>query len=218
MDEQRVQAYVALIEQLLSCPQGQEGEILQANAALVDAGLLAVMEQVAAYLESQGDNNAKWLRGFAAQVAQALGMGVEPEQGTTGTAEAEAATRFLLETLQLVADSRGNRQQIYPLWAQQQGQLNTALLAVLPQVGAQLLTGETEQRTFIAAVLGEFGNLIQQFPLGSRWLNLELGIVAYELALQVYTRDAFPENWAATQNNLAVAYSDRIRGERADNL
>ncbi|NJN01079.1 MAG: hypothetical protein HC816_00590 [Leptolyngbyaceae cyanobacterium RM1_1_2] len=97
-----------MIEQLLSCPQGQEGEILQANAALVDAGLLAVMEQYAAYLEGQGNNNAKWLRGFAAQLAQALGMGAEPEQGTTGTAEAEAATKFLLETLQLVADSQGN--------------------------------------------------------------------------------------------------------------
>jgi hypothetical protein len=36
--------------------------------------------------------------------------------------------------------------------------------------------------------------------------------------LQVYTREAFPENWAYTQYNLAIAYSERIRGERADNL
>jgi len=34
----------------------------------------------------------------------------------------------------------------------------------------------------------------------------------------VRTRQAYPEHWAVTQNNLALAYSDRIRGERAENL
>ena len=52
MDEQRFQAYVALIEQLLNCPQGQEGELLQAHSDLLDAVPLAVMGQYAAYLES----------------------------------------------------------------------------------------------------------------------------------------------------------------------
>ncbi len=37
-------------------------------------------------------------------------------------------------------------------------------------------------------------------------------------ALQIYTLDAFPQDWAMTQNNLAIAYSEWIRGERADNL
>jgi tetratricopeptide (TPR) repeat protein len=34
----------------------------------------------------------------------------------------------------------------------------------------------------------------------------------------VYTRDAFPEDWAMSQTNLGNAYGDRIKGERADNL
>jgi hypothetical protein len=58
MDQQRFQAYVQLIEQLRTCPQGQEGEMLQANAALVDAGLVDAMGQYADWLESQGNNNA----------------------------------------------------------------------------------------------------------------------------------------------------------------
>jgi len=45
-----------------------------------------------------------------------------------------------------------------------------------------------------------------------------MAIAFYTAALEVYTREAFPEYWATMQNNLAVAYSDRIRGERADNL
>jgi hypothetical protein len=36
--------------------------------------------------------------------------------------------------------------------------------------------------------------------------------------LSVLTRDAFPEKWAATQNNLATAYSNRIRGEKVENI
>ncbi|MFM8298585.1 MAG: CHAT domain-containing protein, partial [Microcystis aeruginosa] len=53
---------------------------------------------------------------------------------------------------------------------------------------------------------------------GERADNLELAIVAYNLSLEVYTRDAFPEAWATTQNNLGNAYQTRIIGERADNL
>jgi CHAT domain-containing protein len=36
--------------------------------------------------------------------------------------------------------------------------------------------------------------------------------------LKVYTFDAFPQEWALTQNNLASAYLYRIRGEKAENL
>ncbi len=34
----------------------------------------------------------------------------------------------------------------------------------------------------------------------------------------MYTREAYPEQWARSQHNLANAYKNRIRGERADNL
>ena len=53
---------------------------------------------------------------------------------------------------------------------------------------------------------------------GERAENLEHAIEHYELALQVYTHQAFPEQWAMTQNNLGNAYLYRIRGERAENL
>ncbi|MCA2683003.1 MAG: CHAT domain-containing protein, partial [Microcystis sp. M038S2] len=53
---------------------------------------------------------------------------------------------------------------------------------------------------------------------GERAENLELAIVAYSLSLEVYTREAFPYEWARTQNNLGNAYNKRIRGKRADNL
>ena len=40
----------------------------------------------------------------------------------------------------------------------------------------------------------------------------------HEAALTVYTREAFPQNWAKAQSNLGVAYRKRIKGSRADNI
>ena len=36
--------------------------------------------------------------------------------------------------------------------------------------------------------------------------------------MTVYTREAFPQDWAMTQNNLGIAYRNRIQGSRAENL
>ena len=36
--------------------------------------------------------------------------------------------------------------------------------------------------------------------------------------MTVRTREAFPQDWAKTQNNLGIAYVDRIQGNRAENL
>jgi CHAT domain/Tetratricopeptide repeat len=47
---------------------------------------------------------------------------------------------------------------------------------------------------------------------------VEKAIAAYEAALTVRTREALPQDWAATQTNLGNAFTDRIRGDRADNL
>ncbi len=36
--------------------------------------------------------------------------------------------------------------------------------------------------------------------------------------MTVRTRDAFPQDWAMTENNLGTVYHDRIQGSRAENL
>ena len=40
MDETRAQAYANLIQQLLTCANGEESQVLQANLELVDAGFV----------------------------------------------------------------------------------------------------------------------------------------------------------------------------------
>ncbi|HEY9805522.1 MAG TPA: tetratricopeptide repeat protein, partial [Candidatus Obscuribacterales bacterium] len=122
------------------------------------------------------------------------------------------------EVLELIAQSRGDAKQVYPFLAAHQAQLNEEMVQALPMALELFSQGEAEQQQFVAIMIGEFGNLIQQFPLGSRWLNLELAITAYEIVADVFEREQAPELWAGIQNNLAAAYSDRIRGDRADNI
>ena len=210
--QQDDQKYVDLIQQLLACPEGQEEAILQANTDQVNASLVAVMRQMATELSQQGQGNGIWLMQLAGKVAQKLGL------ETAADNPPENLSQFLFETLQLVVSSQGEPQQVYPFLASHQDQLNEQLLQWLPVLAAQWLGGDLEQQQSVAGSLGGFGNLIQQFPLGDRWLNLELGIAAYRLTLQVYSKETFPEDWAATHNNLAAAYTRRIRGFASENI
>jgi hypothetical protein len=74
MNEQRTQAYINLIEQLLACTDDEElNNILQANQELIDPEFLQVMENYATWLEQQGNNNpVAWLRNIAQQLGQFL--------------------------------------------------------------------------------------------------------------------------------------------------
>ena len=54
--------------------------------------------------------------------------------------------------------------------------------------------------------------------MGDKASNIEIAIAGYEVVSTVFTRDAFPQDWAWTQNNLGIAYLDRIFGEKAENL
>ena len=73
MDEQRLQAYYQLIQQLLSCPNGEEAAILQANTELLDVGFLQAVVGVAETFTQQGEENtANWLLSLASQLSEEL--------------------------------------------------------------------------------------------------------------------------------------------------
>ena len=73
------------------------------------------------------------------------------------------------------------------------------------------------------SVLGEIHSaLAGAYPEGFRrnrvGEHLEEAIEHTHQALEVYSQQAYPEEWAATQHNLAALYGERIRGDRAENL
>ncbi|QIR38768.1 CHAT domain-containing protein [Tolypothrix sp. PCC 7910] len=212
MEEQRLQAYYQLIESLLNCADGEEPEILAANTELLDADFLEVLAAVADHFAQQGQENAaNWLRNLATSLNQESAPITEEDIQTYG--------QFLLEILQATAESNGDPQVIYPLLAANTDKLNHIFAQLLRRWATNTLAAvEPDTATSIAALLVIFSNLIQQFPLGSKANNMEIAIAGYEIALTVYTRNVFPEQWATTQNNLGNAYRNRIMGERAENL
>ncbi|MHC5728587.1 MAG: CHAT domain-containing protein, partial [Nostoc sp.] len=60
-------------------------------------------------------------------------------------------------------------------------------------------------------------NLMKGLELGSLEINIELAIIGYQVVTTLMTRDHFPYQWGIIQNNLGLAYSDRIRGSLAQN-
>jgi tetratricopeptide (TPR) repeat protein len=213
MNKQRLEAYYQLIQSLLSCPSGEESEILAANKELLDADFVQMLTEVADYLAQRGEENkAEWLRNLATYLTT-------PETPPITQEDIETYRQFILETLQKTAESNGDPQVIYPFLAANTDKLDCTFAELLRRWAINTIAeAEPDTATFIAAVIGNFSNLIQQFPLGNKASNMEIAITGYEIALEVYTRNAFPVNWAMTQNNLGNAYSNRILGERADNL
>jgi CHAT domain-containing protein len=215
MNEQRTEAYLNLINQLLTCNQGDEPRILQANQELLDEGLIEVMIAVAQqYGEVGRENEARWLLNLAQQLAQALGLLGEETTANTHQDHFE----FLMKTLQKISENL-NPQVIYPFWAQNLDKLDDNLIQILDSWAKNTLaSAKAEEAQYIAGNIGKFSNLIQQFPLGNIAINKEITITGYKIALTVFTFEVFPKEWATTQNNLASAYSNRIRGDKAENL
>ncbi|MEH2215234.1 CHAT domain-containing protein [Nostoc sp.] len=213
MNEQRLYAYNQLIQTLLDCPSGEEPEILAANTELLDADFVQVVVAAADHFAQQGEENtAEWLRNLATYLTT-------PETTLITEEDIETYEQFLIEILQATADSNGDAQVIYPLLAANTDKLNDIFAKLLRRWATNTLAeAEADRAEYIAADIVNFSNRIQQFPLGSKASNMEITIAGYEIVLTVYTRSAFPEKWAMTQNNLGIAYGDRIFGERAENI
>jgi len=135
-----------------------------------------------------------------------------PTNSHLTTPEAE----FLRSVLAHIDQTRKDAEPVFDLFRANLDKLNEALLERLPQVFEEILKEEKPSK--VAALFKIFGERIQEFTLGNREINIEISIAAYKAALQVFTREAFPPEWAMTQINLGAAYGDRMLGNRAANL
>jgi CHAT domain-containing protein len=202
MEPSRQQAYLALIELLLQCPSGEVPAVLESHQDLLDAEFLATYEQVAQMLEEEDQNSALWLRNLATQLREVIAAG-----GSGGGAEQQGA--FLMQLLQTISECQGNPQVVYPFLRVNLPQLNSSVVAVLNQWWEAVLTGaDREQQQGLAGVVFDLGSLLAQFPLGNPGVNKRIAIAAYANALRVYTETEQPQDWATTNNNLGITYSD----------
>jgi len=73
MNEERLAAYVNLIQLLIDCPNGEEETILQDHAELVDMELCLTMKMVAETLTENGqEQTAQWLLNNAEKLMMLL--------------------------------------------------------------------------------------------------------------------------------------------------
>ena len=100
--------------------------------------------------------------------------------------------------------------------AQEQRRIQNAATAVV--LYTWLLSATHDDREESARLQYHLGLAYWGLPSGDRAANLQHAITCYEAALRVFTREAFPSDWAMTQQNLGVAYSELSTGDRGANL
>ncbi|MEO0644632.1 MAG: CHAT domain-containing tetratricopeptide repeat protein [Cyanobacteria bacterium J06650_10] len=126
---------------------------------------------------------------------------------------------FLLEALQVTADSRNDKKAVYALLEANLDKLNDNFPEILSSwADSTLEEVDLKQAQYIAGVIGNFSNRVSNFLLGDRSLNRELSIVGCQIVSKVFSRESAPRDWAALQNNFGEAYFKRIRGDRGGNI
>jgi CHAT domain-containing protein/tetratricopeptide (TPR) repeat protein len=216
MDEIRAQAYANLIQQLLTCPGGEEPQLLQANSELIDGDFLQVCQMIAENLAGEGQENAaEFLRSMASQLGQLLGMNDDEDSNNSEDENPQEYVKFIRELLQ-AEKSYGGLAGVYPILAQRQHLLNAHLSEILQQVAEGCIAENPEAIRETVGLIENLSIHISEFPLGKRANNIEIAITGYQIVLS--HRQPGSEKWAQTQSNLANAYSLRIKGDRTNNI
>lgn len=75
ISSERLHEYFEVIDKLLTCPNGEEPDILEANQSLLDAGLIKTMLRVSAIFAHEGNSDgAEFLVYVARELSKALGF------------------------------------------------------------------------------------------------------------------------------------------------
>lgn len=123
---------------------------------------------------------------------------------------------FLATALECCIESNNDSSQVLDLLQQNLSQLDNELRICLKTL--DFSAGEPESSKAIAAAISCFSFQLQQLFIGSKDNNLEIAIAGYKKALEYFTYHQFPEQWADINNNLSVAYWERIRGDVSENI
>ncbi|MEG4228996.1 CHAT domain-containing protein [Microcoleus sp. N9_B2] len=223
MNEARREAYLNLIDSLLTCPSEEQIPILRAHLELIDDNFAQFLRewaiQTLATLDAEPAYNvANILHGLAKSFYNL-------RQGSR-TNSLEAAIACLESGLTIVSSEAYSEK-----WARFQNSLGVAYLCRIRGEKAENL--ERAIAAFLASLeiytreAFPFEWARSQNNLGAAYLcrirgekaeNQERAIAAFLASLEIRTREAFPEDCAKSQKNLGEAYLKRIRGEKAENL
>jgi hypothetical protein len=142
MDQQRLKAYLDLIQGLISCPSGEEWILLRQNENLVNLELVQVMEQVASHLAAENNLKvAKFLHNWAGQLHHILTETAHP------TKDEDKSQAYLKLIQALLNCPQGSEAEIL---AANQELIGPGLVQAMKQVANQMLAeGDLETANFL---------------------------------------------------------------------
>ena len=143
MNQQRLRAYLDVIQGLLSCPRGEEWILLRQYQELVNPELVEVMEQVANHLTAEGDiKAAKYLHNWAGKLHHILTDTVPLPQ------EQKDKTQAYVELIQaLLSCPEGAESEIL---AAHQDLIGPQLVKIMKQVASKMAAeGDRETASFL---------------------------------------------------------------------
>jgi|JFJP01.1.fsa_nt_gi Uncharacterized protein conserved in bacteria len=127
---------------------------------------------------------------------------------------------LIMQIVEKLSKNRENSQAISPLLQANKHKLDQRFATVFRSCATAMLSKappEDVKKVIAASIVG-LSLLIHEFEQGNETNNLEIAITGYEVASNVLTREAFPEQWGVCQTMLGNAYHRRIKGEIAENL
>ena len=148
MNQQRLKAYLNLIQGLLSCPNGEEWILLRKHEDLVNPELVQVMEQVANHLATEGHlKEAKFLHNWAGQLHHIL---TETSPPTSSEDKSQAYIQLIQALLNC---PKGSEEE---LLAANQELIGPGLVQAMKQVATKFAAeGDRETASFLDNLAGE---------------------------------------------------------------
>ncbi|HAO10398.1 MAG TPA: hypothetical protein DCQ51_04260, partial [Planktothrix sp. UBA8407] len=202
MNEERLAAYVNLIQLLIDCPNGEEGTILQDHAELVDLELCLTMKMVAETLTENGqEQTAQWLLKIAEQLMMLLSSPSPDDEQSNQYSPQDYIT--LIQGL-LEAEYEDNIEQLNALLADNRHLLNPQFAQFLKVVAAGYIEEQPEVTETIVALVGIISFRISEFSLGNPRYIQNIVIAGYEFVLGYHQEES--ELWAQTNYNQGNAY------------
>jgi hypothetical protein len=188
-------------------------DILPDGENLIPSNLVPLLPQMALTLADRGhEETARSLQLLAASLKSETISG-SPEM------LAETTLGFLQRLLQATLKSNGNPKLVWELLAENPGKLNFHFVQVLRSWGTLVLSVVSPQEAaIIGSILVEFGGFVYSYKDGDETMNLEIAIAAAETVVPVFSTSESRREWATLHNNLALAYSDRLYGDRLENI
>jgi tetratricopeptide (TPR) repeat protein len=126
---------------------------------------------------------------------------------------------FFLTVLQSIYDSKSDPNVVFLLLEKNLDLLDHGIIEVATSwLHSRLASADQNLQEFVLVNISCFSSLLLEFQLGRKDIKIELVIALLLIALKEFTNTEHHIALAVAQHDLGFAYSERVRGDRAENL